>query len=328
MTEEVQATIPEQETQETQEETQETAGVETAEETPSSAEETQQLNLVESLQSSGDIPKGVEPFQDENGKLKFVMPINGQKYIVNFNQLLSGFNLNQAGEQKLREGKEMEKRFNALLDDIHSGNPNGKKNLKKFLKQLDYDYGSLGEELLNEVIEESQMSDAEKKLIAREREIAEREAKVKAKEEEEEGKKQLTEIQQKQQEYSAQALNAMKTRNLDDADPEVKGLLMKGLFGKMFEAKQAGYDLSALDALDETLAEYGSLLNNLSKLYSKEQLKRTLPEGFKKLVMELSLNEEIPVGGSIQPGEVEVEHVERKKPKAKKILVSDWKPTL
>jgi len=327
MTKEVQATIPEQETQETQEETQETE--ETVEATPASAEETTQINLVESLQKSGDIPKGVEPFQDENGKLKFVMPINGQKYIVNFNQLLSGFNLNTAGEMKLREGKEMEKRFNALLDDIHSGNPNGKKNLKKFLKQLDYDYGSLGEELLNEVIEESQMSDAEKKLVAREREIAEREAKLKAKEEEEEDKKQLTEIQQKQQDYSTQGINAMKSRNLDDVDPEVKTILMKGMFNKMFEAKRVEYDISALDALDDTLAEYVLLLNNLSKLYSKEQLKRTLPEGFKKLVMELSLNEDIPpVGGSIQPGKVEVEHTERKKPKAKKILLSEWKPTL
>jgi len=295
-------------------------------------EESGQVDFIEELKKSGQIPKGVEPFRDDNGELKFVIPINGTKYIANFKQVLSGFNLNQAGEQKLQQGKELEKKFNNILNNIAASNPNGKKELKTFLTKLGYDLGDLSETFLNEVIEEKSMSEDERAYKARLKEIEEREEKLKKSEQEQEMTKEQKAIFDKQQEFSNEIVNAMKSRKLDDVDPELKKVLMTGIIGEMITARKAHYNLKAEEALDNVLGQFDLLLNNLGKLYSKEHLKRRLPKSFRDLVMKLSLDNEPDItsnsihGKPIEINDEQYEKIKKQKEnkKTKKLLLSEW----
>ena len=332
---EEQATIPE-EIQELGEEVQEATPAEGTEEIQEeiTEEEQNQVDLVAALTKSGSIPKGVEPFQDEDGTVKFVMPINGQKYIVNFNQLLSGFNLNQAGEQKLREGKAMEAGLKAELAKMSPDNPNGKKEIKKFLVKLGYDPAEISEALLQEAVEEQQMTPEEKAYRAKLADIEERERKL---EEAQMTAKQKEEHETKvklQQKFTNEALTTLETRLKDKElqDPELKKYLLTGIFGKMKEAIQIGHRISADEAYERLMLDTALVVRNASKLYSKAHLKHMIPSEFKKLVMGMSLEDkDLPlVANSVRGGAVELENYEDtrvKKPK-KKIPLSEWVPKI
>jgi len=293
-----------------------------------------QVDFIEELKKSGQIPKGVEPFRDENGELKFVIPINGKKYVANFKQVIGGFNLNQAGEQKLKQGKEMEKKFNSILNNISANNPHGKKELKTFLSKLGYDLGDLSESFLQEAIEERSMSPEERENKKRLADIEAREAKLKESEEKEEMTKEQKVIYTKQEQFSNDIVTAMKTKKLDNVSPELKKTLMQGIIGEMITARKADYNMSADEALDNVLTQFDLLLDNLGHLYSKEHLKRRLPKTFRDLVMKLSLEDTDapPVSSSIKSGSIDIDESQLEKIKTKKleknknkkINLSDW----
>jgi hypothetical protein len=307
--------------------------VESPEATPAQKTETEhQVDFVEELKTSGQIPKGVEPFKDENGELKFIIPINGKKYVANFKQVLSGFNLNTAGEQKLQAGKELEKKFQSILDNIAAHNPNGKTELKKFLTKLGYDLGDLSEGFLNEVIAERSMSPEEADMKRRAAELAEREARLKEQEEQQNLTAEQRAVFEKQQTFTTEILGAMKSKKLDNTPPELRKTIMQGVISEMINARHADYDMSASEALDSVLTQFDMLLDNLGNLYSMEHLKRRLPNKFRELVMSLSLENSAPQTlSSIHPGGVEVDDSQLKdiearkiqKPK-KKILLSEF----
>lgn len=333
-----QATIPEdqevnEEGQEEAEESQAAIPAEGEDSEDITQEEQQQVNLVEALTKSGSIPKGVEPFQDEEGALKFVMPINGQKYIVNFNQLISGFNLNQAGEQKLREGKELEKNLNKLLKDLSPENPDSKKELRKFLQKMGHNLGDLGEEFLNEVVEEQQMTPQERELRQRIADVEEREAKLKEAEMTEQEKMQRAERTQKQEAYTKEIITALESRIDKDIDPVLKQKLFIKVTQEMMDAFRIERRISAEQALDNVLTEYDLLLEQAAKLYGKEHLKKRIPAEFKKLINGLTLEEKEQmdiISNSVQGGAVDLEDFEdkRKPIKKKKTLLSEWQPKI
>jgi hypothetical protein len=295
-----------------------------------SKKEAGQLDFIDELKKSGQIPKGVEPFRDEKGELKFIIPINGKKYVANFKQVLGGFNLNQAGEQKLKQGKEIEQKFNNILNSISANAPEGKKELKKFLTKLGYDLGDLSEGYLNDVIAERSMTPEERDNRKRLEDLEERERKLAEKEKQSQLTEEQRAIQEKQQKYSSDIVNAMKSRKLDNVNPELKKNLMKGVIGEMIQARQADYNLTAEEALDNVLQQYDMLLDSLPHLYSQEHMKRRRPKAFQELVMKMSLEKTPPVQSSIKPGRVELTESQAQKIKQtnknqpRKINLSDW----
>jgi flagellar biosynthesis GTPase FlhF len=307
-------------------------GLEATEQKVKGKGEQGQVDFIDELKKSGQIPKGVEPFRDDNGELKFIIPINGKKYVANFKQVLGGFNLNQAGEQKLKQGKELEKKFNSILNNISANNPTGKKELKSFLAKLGYDLGDLSESFLQEAIEERSMSPEEREQRKRLAEIEEREEKLKKQEEEHNMTKEQRVVFEKQQSYSNEIVAAMKSKKLDDVNPELKKNLMTGIIGEMLTARKADYNMPADEALDNVLAQYDMLLDNLVHLYSKEHLKKRMPKGFRDLVMKLSLEGEAPItSSSIKSGNLDVDDSTLDKlksrkieKKVKKINLSEW----
>lgn len=325
------------------EEVKETEGLETTPEVDgqetegkekgSNSEEKGQVDFIEELKTSGQIPKGVEPFRDEKGELKFIIPINGKKYIANFKQVIGGFNLNVAGEQKLKAGKELEKKFQTILDNIAANNPNGKKELKKFLVKLGYDLGELSEGFLNEVIEERSLSPEEAELRRKSKDIEEREAKIKEQEEKQNLTKEQQAVMEKQQTFSNEIIGAMKAKKLDNVSPELRKLVMQGVIGEMLTARHADYEMSAEEALEGVLGQFDMLLDNLGNLYSLEHLKRRLPKKFRELVMQLSLEDTAPPtvnsihGGDVEMDDTKLAEIQKKralKQPRKKILLSEF----
>jgi hypothetical protein len=316
------ATIPVENEQVTEEVTQEvTEDVDGSEATPEpKTESDHQVDFVEELKTSGQIPKGVEPFRDENGELKFIIPINGKKYVANFKQVLSGFNLNTAGEQKLQAGKELEKKFERILDNIAASNPNGRGELKKFLTKLGYDLGDLSEGFLNDVIAERSMTPEEADMKRRAAELEEREAKLKEKEQEQNLTQEQKAVFEKQQTFTTEILGAMKAKKLENTTPELRKTIMQGVISEMINARHADHDMNAEEALDSVLMQFDMLLDNLGNLYSMEHLKRRLPKQFRELVMKLSLEDGAPQTlNSIHPGGVEVDESQLKNIEAKKL---------
>jgi len=330
-----QAIIPEEEVaEEVTEELEATPveGEEVIEET--TEEEQEQVDLVAALVKSGSMPKGVEPFQDEDGKVKFIMPISGKKYVVNFDQLLSGFNLNQAGEQKLREGKAMEADLKKELANMSPESPNGKRELKKFLTKLGYDPAEISESLLQEAVDEQQMTPEEKAYRDKLADIERREA---ALNEADMTAKQKAEHETKvkmQQDFTKQALDTLgeKLKDKELEDVELKKYLLTGIFGKMKDARQIDQKITSDEAFDRVMLDLSMVLENATKLFSKSHLKHMIPSEFKKLVMGMSLEDkEAPIiANSVKGGAVELEGYEdtRKKKPQKKINLSEWQPKI
>ena len=111
--EELEAEADKQESEEENEAKEESVDEETEEaqktqevekkETPLAKEE------IDKFVSAMGLPKGVKHLVDKNGQLKFVIPINGKKRLATPEDVFKGFNLNQAGYQKMEEAKLLQK---------------------------------------------------------------------------------------------------------------------------------------------------------------------------------------------------------------------------
>jgi hypothetical protein len=323
------STTEETEDTETEQKTNEDETSETSEVTKQEQEE---LGIIKYLKDKGELPKGVEAFKDEDGKLKFVVPINGKKCKATFKQIVSGFNLEQAGRAKLEEGKALSKQVESLIHGLHSENPESSEHLERLLEKLGHNKAKLAEKWLEEELANAQKTPEELEKEKRYRELEERDRKLKEREQEIEERDSKTLKTQRQEYFSNELIKEMQAAKLDDIKPELKKRIMTQTFSKLYEDRLANKGvenpqlLTVKEALTSVLDDYRLIITDSFEMFGKDEIKKRIPKEFLNTIMKESLNNDEPKNiNSFEPKKgVNVDEVKKQKTEPKKMLMSDW----
>lgn len=207
---------------------------------------------VEDISRKLNLPKEIKPFLNKEGDLRFIVPIDGKKYVATTEEIFKGFNLNQAGHKRLQEGKDLQAQIRGYFDQIKK-DPN---KIWDIADKLGHDKYSLAESLLKGYVDEAGMSKEEKE---QRRVIAEAEA-LRAENEgfkkEKADKDHQEAVAQHRNQLGQELVTAMTEHgfkpfspNEGPAEKRTKSSIMANAIGKQLLAHQHGKNLTIADAV-------------------------------------------------------------------------------
>jgi hypothetical protein len=205
----------------------------------------QEKKEIEAFMGKLNLPKEVTYFQDESGALKFIVPINGHKYVASPEEVFKGFNLNQAGYQKLNEAKQLIKNTEEYFAAI-KGNPKGLWDLADKLGVNKYE---LAQSLLEEKIRDAEMTPAERALKQKEAEAAEYKARLEKYEKEQEDQKMAQQVSVEREKYDKELVEAMQKHGFNKLSSNGKSTVLASAVNKLMLALQSNHELSVSDAI-------------------------------------------------------------------------------
>lgn len=223
---------------------------------------------------------------DKNNEVKVVMTINGKKRLVDPRKdLVKGFNLNQAGYEKLNEGKQLQKQVQAFFDETK----NNPRKLWEMADRLGIDKYDLAKSLLQEKIEESEMTDEQRRLRDLERKEAEWKAKEEeaAKQQEQMALQQETEKEMKRFDY--EFTEAMKDYGFQKAPKGTKSHILMGAIGEMMVANQTGRELSAKDAVHRAALKWQEYVHGVFDDIDDDHIIKIVPDRIVKAIRSADL---------------------------------------
>jgi len=198
------------------------------------------------------LPPEIKSIVDKNGNLKFVIPMDGKKYLASPAEVVKGFNLNQVGHKRLQQGKQLENQFKEYISSM-------KQDPTKYWEladKLGHDKYELAHQLLESYVKEQSMTDEEKEAqrIQQEAERLRREnEQFRLEKQRAEHQRQVADHKEK---MSSELLEAMKSNGFkpftpgeDPNDKRVKSTIMANAIGKVMLAQQYNKSLSISDAV-------------------------------------------------------------------------------
>jgi len=249
-------------------------------------EETEQ---VEAFIKKMKLPKGVSYLLTDSGDLNFIVPISGKKYRFTPSEIMSGFNLNQAGTQKLNEGKKIISEFQEYLGQIKQ-NPSEFWNLAK---KLGHDPHELAQQLLQEKLEELETPEEIREL----KKLQKENEQFKKQEEERQRMAEQQKFQAEHQRYVNEAAKrfdkeipeAMIKHGFKSSDPKTKSEIMTAAIGKMMLARQNGHDLNADDAVHLAKQDWQRFVLGVFDDLNDQQIVDMVPERIVKAIRKADL---------------------------------------
>lgn len=276
------------------------------------------------------LPEGVKYYQDSNGELKFVVPINGQKCLVTPENLFKGFNINQAGYQKLNEAKQMIKNTEAYFDSLKQ-NP---QQLWDLAQKLGLNPYELAQGLLEEKIKDAEMTPAERALRAKEKEAEEYKKRLEAYEKEQENTKLQVQVEAERQKYDQQLVEAMQKHGFNKLSGSGKSVVLSNAVQKLMTALESNHELSVNDAIYLAKQEWQESVPAVFDEIPDHLLLDTLPPKFVERIQKLIIDRHtkgikgIPTASIQEPigQEVTLESIGHTSPKnsKKKTGLSDY----
>jgi hypothetical protein len=207
---------------------------------------------VEDISRKLNLPKEIKPFLNKEGDLRFIVPIDGKKYVATTEEIFKGFNLNQAGHKRLQEGKDLQAQIRGYFDQIKK-DPN---KIWDIADKLGHDKYSLAESLLKGYVDEAGMSPEEKE----QRRVIEEAEALRAENErfkkEKADKEYQDSVAQHRNQLGQELVQAMTEHgfkpfspNEDPAEKRTKSSIMASAIGKHLLAHQHKKNLSIADAV-------------------------------------------------------------------------------
>lgn len=291
-----------------------------------SKQDKQELDAVAELIKSQDLPEEVRYFKGKDGKLTFVVPIDGVNYQVPFKELVKGFNLNQAGYKRLEEAKATQKYFNDFLE-------RGKQDPSEILNLLDrlgHDKYAIAERLLEEKIKESQMSDDEREASKLRRELEqikkEREEEKTAREKEIKSRTIKEQSTKLQNEYAEQLKSAMAQHGFDTKSFDTKKGIANQATKKVYEAAAKGIELSFNDAVFQVKQEWQKQVWDVFGDLDENHIADVIPQKLIDAILKASLNKKpvTPTGKSSIGSQVNLNPAETATKRKQKMSTSDY----
>lgn len=275
------------------------------------------------------VPKGVDYFIDKYDKtLKFVVPIDGKKYIQTPEEVISGFGLNQAGHLKLEEAKNIIKSNRELYDFVKDDPKRFWDLADKFgvdKRQLAYDY-------LSQVVQEEEMTEEEKykkKIEALEAEKAEHEKQKKLEAQKREHDALVSkEIENLNREFQ----ETLPSLGFKKYSPKTKMAIVGSAIEKVKFYNAMGKNLSIKDAVTLAKQEKMSLIQDYFGELDDKRLMDTIPKSIVERLRSVDLENlsrgqtSIPTSSSPIGGKVDLRQLDnsRSPKKIKKQSVGDY----
>jgi len=205
----------------------------------------EERSSVEKFITKMGLPKGVEYRWDDKGQIQYIIPIAGKKYLATNEDVFRGFNLNQAGHQKLNEGKELigevHEYFNALKSD-----PNL---IWELAERLGHSPQDLAEKMLRHELEFEKMTPEQKQAYAdkteKDRLLQENETLR------QQGKKREIDeaVTAHREKLNKEFPAAMEKHGFSKSNTTTKSKIVADAVGKLMLANQTKRDLSVDDAV-------------------------------------------------------------------------------
>lgn len=187
-----------------------------------------------------------------DGGVKIIQKINGVKRLITPEDYKKGFGLNQAGYEKLNEGKSMIKQFRGYLGQMKQ-NP---KMLWQLADKLGLDKEALAEQFLSEKVEEYDMTPEQK----REKELQDKVEAYERNEEqrkyEEQQRRIQGEVAQERDKIGHELVEAMIDAGFKKSDTGKNSRVMYNALTKLQAANRAGIELSCRDAVHAVKTEW------------------------------------------------------------------------
>lgn len=232
-----------------------------------------------------DLPKGVEYFLDKNNQIKFVVPINGQKYIATPQDIFKGFNINQAGYQKLEESKSIEKEVKQLFSEIKK-NP---RKLFEIAEKMGIDPVELSREKLSESLKQMSMTESERQALKDKEEKERLQKELEELRLEKEQTKLQSEIQREQEKIATDLISAMNKHGFISKDTKTKSHIMSSAINKMLLASQNDRNLSVDDAIFLAKQEWQNYVNGVFDEIDDNHIVNLIPERIIKAIRKADL---------------------------------------
>jgi hypothetical protein len=200
---------------------------------------------VEQFCSYAGIPKEVKPVFDNDGNLKFVVPIDGKKFLATPEEVFKGFGLTQAGYKKLQEAKQLQKQQEELFNEFKT-NP---RKMFDMADKLGIDKYELAYQLLEEKVALENMTPHERKAIEEQQKRIQLEQENQQLKHEKD-KREFDELtQREQQKVEQELITAMEKHGFNKANKDRKAQIISAAVGKLMLAQHYGKTLSVDDAV-------------------------------------------------------------------------------
>jgi hypothetical protein len=234
------------------------------------------------------LPKGVDYFM-RGDEVRFIVPINGQKFEVTPEGLVKGFGLQQAGYQKLNEAKQIQKD----IADYFSGIKQNPKTLWDLADRLGVDKEDLARSFLEERVKEYSMTPEERELRKRAEEAERYKQEVEQYKTKEEQAKFMAEKQEAAQRYDRELTEAMTKHGfaMDHVTKQVRTQVLENAIRKMVFAFENGHELSADDAVKLAKQDGESFWQATAGSLTPKEVLKWLSPAHKKAVIEEYLAE-------------------------------------
>lgn len=303
-----------QETEQTEEQTEQTVPPKTttAARTQILMEERKQVDAV--IQKLG-LPKEIEHIYDQEGNLRFVIPINGKKYTATPSEVVKGFNLNQAGYQKLEQGKNLEKEMKAYFAKMKE-DPN---TFWELGQQLGLNIDELAKMRLEQRIKEAEMTPEQREYEEFQRTKEKEKAELEQIRSEKLRLQQQTQIEQHQKEYATSLVTAMQKHGFTNHSEGTKSRIMVDAIQKMQMALNSGQNLTAEDAVFLAKQEWQSGLTDYFKEIGNDHISKLVPEDIIRTIRQADIKRIVDtpstesVGGPLDLEEYEQQPRQQKK---------------
>lgn len=266
---------------------------------------------------------------DKNGKLKILMKINGKKRLLDPQKdIMKGFNLSQAGYERLNEAKEREKGvqnfFAAIKED-----PN---NIWKMADQMGIDKYQLAQGLLQQKVDEYSLTDEEKRI----KEIERREEEIQRKEKEETERLEMAKYnadkQKEMQRYGDELVSAMQEEGFGKASKLTKSHLISESVKEIGRSLAAQRDMTTKDAVRRTISKWQTYIIDFMDEIEDDHILKIVPDKVVKAIRKADLNR-VKVGTptsnaridqQYSTNEVQQEDSMERRPQGKRVSLGDY----
>jgi hypothetical protein len=291
-----------------------------------SVEEKATINKM--IEKSG-LPKGVQYFIDKEDNLKFIVPINGQKYVGSLSEVIKGFNLAQAGYQNLDKSKNIEKEVKDFFGKIKS-NPD---ELFEIAKKLGHDPYDLAKKMLEKRLEDLNLSPEERARRESEREKESLRKELEELRLEKENAKLNAEVKKEEEKIGAELLQAMKKHGFDNKNIKTKSNVMAAALGKVALADRNGHQLSVEDAVYLVKQEWQTYILDVMNELDENHILDIIPESVIKTIRKSDLSrlsQGIPTSANIESigQRVNLQPLNKTQKQTKKIGMAEYFDTL
>jgi hypothetical protein len=200
---------------------------------------------IEGFMKKLNLPPEITYFQDKDNQLKFIIPINGKKYVASPEDVFKGFGLNQAGYQKLNEGKDLVSNVRDYFNQMKQ-NPDL---LWDLAGRLGLDSNQLAQARLEAQVAEASMTPEQRAIKQAQKERDEAVKKAKDYEMAEKQREMASLVAKEKERYDTELSAAMEKKGFKKLPPAGKSFVLERAVAKLNTAMKADRQLSCEDAV-------------------------------------------------------------------------------